>query len=124
MEPIQILIVVFALFAISRVILQYRKKNINLGEFIFWMIAWIILIIIVTIPALSMFFAKIAGITRGVDLFVYLGIILLFYLAYREYIIINENRRNFSKVVSELSIIRYELEKLKKKSDKRRTSKK
>lgn len=119
MEIIQIILFIFALFALSRIILQYKNKKLLSGEFLFWFFIWTAIIILILVPGVSFFFAKLVGVKRGVDFFIYLGIVLLFYLLYRGYVLINRNRKDLSEVVSELSFIKYDLEKIKERINKK-----
>lgn len=101
MELIQILMVLFALFAFSRVVLRFRDKKLQKGEFIFWFFIWVAIIIFALLPSFSDFFAQLLGIGRGVDLFVYIGIIILFYLIFRLYVKMEKIEKDITKVVRE-----------------------
>ncbi|MBI4980534.1 DUF2304 family protein [Candidatus Woesearchaeota archaeon] len=103
MELIQVLIVLFALFAFSRVIIRVKKKDITKGEFIFWTLVWILVIFVALLPNLSIYLAKIFGVERGTDVFVYLGLVLLFYLVFRMYVKMEKTEQGLTKVVREIS---------------------
>ena len=74
---IQIVIILFTLFVISRAFLRYKEKNISLIEFILWALLWIGIIIAALLPQTTTFLAKILGVGRGVDAVLYLAIIVL-----------------------------------------------
>ena len=80
------ILIIFALFAISRALLRLWDKEITYSAFFFWLALWAILIVVSLLPAISVFFANLFGVNRGVDLFVYASIILLFYLLFRLYV--------------------------------------
>jgi small membrane protein len=101
---IQILIVLFVIFAWSRVFLRMRDKDIGLGEFILWSIIWVTILIITIFPVTINFLSGIVGIGRGIDLAVYTSIILLFYLMFRLYVKADSQNRELTKVVRELAI--------------------
>lgn len=83
---IQILIIAFLLFAISRVILRFKDRTISIGELIFWMLLWIGAGVITLLPQSTDFLAKILGVGRGVDAIIYIAIIILFYGMFRLYV--------------------------------------
>lgn len=96
---IQIIITIFVLFALSRVYLQFKSDNVTTLQFIFWLIIWLGVLTVLYWPNLSNQIAEFLGISRGVDVFVYLGIIALFYLIYRAYIKIEHLERDITKIV-------------------------
>lgn len=104
MEIIQIIILIFVLFALSRVFLRIKDKQITAGEGIFWAGIWLLVGILVFIPVIMSAIANFLGIRRGVDLFVYLAIILLFYLMYRVYVKTETIEQEITKVVREVSL--------------------
>jgi small membrane protein len=106
MELIQIIIIIFALFALSRAILQLNRKGINLGEFLFWFIVWTSLIIFTFIPQLSVLISNIFGIARGVDLFIYVSIVSLFYIIFRIYVSIEKMKSEITLLTREIAINR------------------
>ena len=105
-QLLQILVVAFALFAISRVILRFRDRKVSATSLILWSILWIGAIIVVLLPGTSFFFASILGIQRGADFVVYVSIIVLFYLMFRLYVKIDNVEKNVTKLVREIAIRR------------------
>ncbi|MFC1727906.1 DUF2304 domain-containing protein [Nanoarchaeota archaeon] len=103
-EPIQIILALFILFALSRAVLRFKDKKIRTGEFAFWAFVWIVALIVVFIPGSATYFANMLGIGRAVDLVIYLSIALLFYLIFRIYVQIDGVRTDLTKVVQEVAI--------------------
>jgi len=101
---IQIIIIVFALFAWSRAMLRLRDSNISVGEFSFWSMIWSIVIIVALFPDIISGVSKLVGIGRGVDLAVYAGVILLFYLMFRLYVKMDMQARETTKLVRDIAI--------------------
>jgi len=101
---LQVLVVVFALFAVSRAVLRFRDRKISASSLVLWSILWIGAVVVVMLPATSVFFAKILGIPRGADFVVYVSIIILFYLMFRLYVKIDSVEKNTTKLVREMSI--------------------
>ncbi len=86
---IQILISLFALFAIISLI--KTKKYL-------WLFFWLIVGAIVWWPNLTNIIATNLGIGRGADLIFYISIILLFYLIFRIYLKMEKIERNITKL--------------------------
>lgn len=103
-ELLQIIVVLFAAFAISRALLRFRDRKISLKSFIAWCIVWVAAIVVVLWPGTSFFFANIFGIQRGADFVVYVSIIILFYLLFRLYVKIDAVEREITRLVRELAI--------------------
>jgi len=101
---IQILIIIFALFAWSRAMLRLKDKNISLGEFLFWSVLWIAVILIALFPTLIGDLSQIVGVGRAVDMVVYVSIIVLFYLVFRLYVFVDSKNREITTLVRELAI--------------------
>ncbi|MEK6938487.1 MAG: DUF2304 family protein [Nanoarchaeota archaeon] len=103
MEIIQILVIIFALFAFSRSILRVKDKEITLPEFAFWSAIWLGVMIIALLPEVMELLSRPLGIGRGVDIIIYISIILLFYLVFRIYVKAEINRQEITKLVREVA---------------------
>ena len=101
---IQILIILFALFAWSRAILRLRDKAISVGDFSFWSLIWAVVIIATIFPSILNDISDIVGIGRGMDLALYASVILLFYLMFRLYVKIDIQAKETTKLVREIAI--------------------
>jgi len=82
----QVLFIIIVAFSVSRAILRFKEKSLNLGGIIFWILVWGVGSVVVFYPGVSSTLAKTFGIGRGSDLVLYLSVILLFYLSYRIYV--------------------------------------
>lgn len=103
MELIQIVIVVIALFALSRVIIHMRKGKMQPTEYFMWVSLWIAVIAVSLMPSISTSISQSVGIQRGVDLLIYLSIIILFYLVYKIFVKlerINEDISNLTRYMA------------------------
>ena len=104
MEIIQIMILIFALFAFSRVYTNIKLKNLERLEAIFWGIFWILVIITTLMPEMVSNIANKFGVGRGVDLIIYFSIIILSYLIFRLYVKIEESQQQITHLVREISL--------------------
>ena len=89
-KPIQVIAIIFALFALVRVILKLRRKKLTINEFIFWASMWVMLLVISIFPDISHIIAGFFGFGRGLDFFIVASILIIFYLIFRIYIKLEE----------------------------------
>lgn len=106
MEPIQTIIIIFSLFALSRTLLRWKDRSLRQLEAMFFVLLWTILIIVAFVPNMFGFISLMFGIGRLVDLFVYVGIIAMFYLNFRLYVKMEEQKQEMTELVRRLSIKR------------------
>jgi small membrane protein len=104
METIQIIILIFSLFALSRVIINIKQRNLGKLESIFWPLFWLIAAFVSTFPNTIVSIANFLGVERGVDLIIYGTIVILAYLIYRLYAQVTSIERNITKIVRTISI--------------------
>lgn len=101
---IQFLIIAFALFVIIGMILSFKRGNISLKGLILWLGLWIAISIVVLLPQTTVFFAKILGVGRGVDVAIYFSILSLFYLVFRIFIKLQKIEANITKIIREIAL--------------------
>lgn len=101
---IQVLMIIFALFAWSRAALRLKDKDIKPGEFIFWSLIWVSVITVSLIPKIIEIISSIVGIGRATDLAVYVSIIILFYLIFKIYVKVESQNQQMTKLVREIAI--------------------
>jgi hypothetical protein len=107
-SPIQVLLILFLLFAISRVILRHKDGNLTLGEFLFWFGLFTFALLGVIEPAFTTYVAETLGIGRGADVVMYASIALLFYLIFRTNIHLEETRHEITKLVRLIALNQHE----------------
>jgi len=108
MEVIQILALIFSIFALFKILLQVRNNEIGIESAIFWIFIWMLVILIVVFPQTMSYLATLTGVGRGVDVVIYIAIIMLFYLQYRLYMKIENIEREITLVVREIAILERE----------------
>ncbi len=102
--PIQILILIFLLFAFTRVILRYRDGTIPFGMFLFWTGIWILASLSVIKPDFTTFIAQKAGIGRGADAVIYASLVVIFYLIFRLMVSIENLRHEITRLIREIAL--------------------
>lgn len=100
----QVIVIVFAVFALTRVMMQRKNKNFSINEFIFWSLIWIGLIAVSFSKPLLQDIADLIEIQRGVDLLIYGSITMLFYMLYRLYAKVDSQQQEITKIVTKSAI--------------------
>ena len=80
---IQVVVVVFALYAAVRTMARFRKGVISLVELLLWVGFWIAVGILVLIPEITQKLARILGVGRGADAIFYVSLVGLSYAFFR-----------------------------------------
>lgn len=96
---IQILISLFALFALSKVLGKFKKQTLAKSEFVLWFVFWILTAILVWLPNGLTKIANALGIGRGADLIFYASLIIIFYLIFRIYLKLEKMEKNITKII-------------------------
>jgi len=104
MQLIQIIIIVFALFAYSRAILRFKDKKISISELALWTVVWVSVILAGINTGSISWLSDALGIKRPVDLALYSSVILLFYLTFRIYVKLESLEQDITKVVRNIAI--------------------
>ncbi len=102
--PIQIILILFLFFALSRVVLRLKDGGITFGAFLFWLVLWVLAIVTVLRPSFTTFLARKIGIGRGADAVLYLSIAILFYLIFRTNVIIENLRQEITRLTRKIAL--------------------
>ncbi|OGF99945.1 hypothetical protein A2Y99_03965 [Candidatus Gottesmanbacteria bacterium RBG_13_37_7] len=100
----QSILIIFLLFALSRVILRFRGGNISHLGVIFWSLLFSSAIIFVIFPSLTGEIARVIGVGRGVDAIIYTSVVILFYLVFRLYVNLQDMHHQITKLVEQLAL--------------------
>lgn len=107
---IQLLIVVFALFAVGRAAWQFRRSKLTRSGFLFWFIFWVLVAVVAVLPQTAQRAASLLGVGRGADLVTYLSLALLFYLVFRLFTKIEDISREVTLMVRHEALDKMEKE--------------
>jgi len=102
--PIQIVLSLFLIFAVTRVVLRLKDGAFTLKSFLFWFAVFVLAIIGVIKPEITTIMAKKLGIGRGTDAVIYASILLIFYLIFRTNVMLENLRHDLTKLVRDLAI--------------------
>ncbi len=101
---IQILLIVFFIYAIFKVIGRYRGREISWLGAVAWFLFWLAAIGVVIKPDSSAYFAKLLGVGRGADLVIYLALALLFFLMFRANIRLEKIEKNITHLTRKIAL--------------------
>jgi hypothetical protein len=99
MHAIQIVLICFAVFAISRVLIRYRRGNMRMVDLGLWLVFWAGVIVVAWLPDTTNLLARWLGVGRGVDTAMYLSILVVFYLLFRSFAKIEDLDRQLTRIV-------------------------
>ncbi|NQV11955.1 DUF2304 family protein [Candidatus Uhrbacteria bacterium] len=103
-SAIQILILLFALFAVTRVFIKFRSRSIPATWATLWVVVWVGSAVVSLLPQTTDLLAARVGIGRGADLLVYLSVMALFYLVFRLVVRIESMQQETTKLVRAISM--------------------
>lgn len=104
MDIINILIIIFGIFALSRVLKNIKSKNEDKTGMLFWIIFWITIIFVSLFPGLIDSLFLFFGIESAAEVGLYGIVILLAYMIFRMYIKIEETEKKITKIVRTIAI--------------------
>lgn len=98
MLAIQIILILFFLFAIIKVIVRIKAAELSVKQGIAWIVFWVLAGIVAILPNSTIYFANLVGIGRGADLIIYLALAILFYLFFRQTVQIEKMKREITQL--------------------------
>lgn len=101
----QIFLMLFALFAISKTVRQYKKKKVSRHWFLVWTGLWVVVIGVALAPQTTDVVARYVGVEKGADLLVYCAIVLLFYVMYRMFVRMERQHQELTQLVRKIAVL-------------------
>ena len=95
---------IISILAIVWFAFRYLRGKNSFFTTILWSIFWIIVAIFSLFPTLSNSFARMVGITRGLDFIIILVFIILFYTVLRLYFIVDKLQNDMNTIVKQVAI--------------------
>jgi hypothetical protein len=99
MHAIQIVLICFAFFAMSRVLIRYRRGGMRMLDLALWLLFWAGVVVVAWLPDTTNLLANWLGVGRGVDTAMYLSLLMIFYLLFRSFAKIEDLDRQLTRVV-------------------------
>lgn len=106
----QIIILILSIGAIIAASYRFRNNTFSNTNYLLWLIVWILVIIIDLFPQVTAYIANTFGFGRGLDAILVLGTILIFYILFKLYNKIEDQRRRINKLVGQLAVYNQEKE--------------
>lgn len=104
MSAIQIVILLIVLLIWWRLYLRFKNAELNVREFVEWFALWLVVAGLTILPDAASYFATLLGVGRGVDLVLYLALLLVFYLLFKIFLRLEKSERQLTKVVREIAL--------------------
>lgn len=104
MIGIQIVAVLFALIMLYLSYLHFKRNEFKKTEFIFWTILWLGLILITLVPTSVNFIVNTFSFSRAFDFVVVVGIVVVFGVTFRNYIIVKRLQKKIEDYTREQSL--------------------
>jgi small membrane protein len=104
MLVIQILLIVFFMFALVKVASRWRAGYLSTGGFIGWSLFWVASAIVVLSPDSTFYLAKLVGVGRGADLVVYAALVIIFFIIFKLMIKIEMLNKDITKLTRKIAL--------------------
>lgn len=98
---LQIIITFFIALILLKLFKQRQQHKITVASFFIWLLLWLFVLVVFWQPNTTTYLAIMLGIGRGVDLVVYVSIIVIFYLLFKIFIRLNKIDSDLTKIVRE-----------------------
>lgn len=103
--PQQYLALIIILFFLFRLYRQRKTKQIAPGEFVFWLVFWLIAALaVISLKWIDRLVAELGFSGSGIEVLLYLGIAVLFYFVFRLRLKLEKMERDITKIVSEIAM--------------------
>jgi len=99
MHAIQIVLLCFAIFAMSRALIRYRRGLTRMLHLEMWLLFWVCVVVVALRPEVTDLLARWLGVGRGVDTAMYLALLMIFFLLFRNFGNVEDLDRQLTKVV-------------------------
>lgn len=101
----QIIAIIIIAFFLARLIWQKKKKEIQAGEFIFWLFFWIFTgLAIALLKWIDRFVAFLGFTGSGIEVLIYIAVAILFYFIFRMRIRLEKMEKNLTKIVQAIAL--------------------
>ena len=101
----QIIALIIISFFLARLFWQKQKKSIRAGEFLFWLVFWVVAALaIIFIQQIDRLVAELGFSGSGIEILFYLAVVILFYLVFRIRLKLAKIEKDITKLVRDKSI--------------------
>lgn len=100
----RVILIVFVVLALTKVMLRYKDGLITGRRFAGWLVFWVSLAVIGSLPQMTDPLSQQLGVGRGADLFFFLAIVLLSYLLLTTYQQVHKLEQDVTRLVRALAL--------------------
>lgn len=104
----QIILLFVSILCMLLGIYRYKNDHFSNSVFTLWTVVWIIILLVAIFPNLTTSFANIFGIGRGLDSVYIVSIIFLFYIVFKLYNSIEQQKKRINELVSQMALKEHE----------------
>lgn len=108
---IQIIGIMFTVFMVYLTFLNYKQNKFTNGEWIAWLFAWIIFLVITLFPSILNPILETLNLYRAMDLYISLGFLFFIILIFSMYTSLKSTQKKVEIIVSYLAIKRAKIPK-------------
>ena len=101
---IQILLVVFFLFALVKVAGRFKSGDLSLAAMVGWALFWVAAMVVALLPNSTARLAEFVGIGRGADLVVYVALAAIFFILFKLMVKIESLNKEITKLTRKISL--------------------
>ena len=100
----QLFLLSLAVLAMGVAVLWFRQRKIGAIALLLWLFLWTGFAVVVLFPETAVVLAHLLGISRGVDLALYLSVMLIFFLLFRIYVRLEQVDRQITQIVRAVAL--------------------
>lgn len=100
----QLLTPLFAIAMLLKGISQLKRSEITVKKFIIWICIWGGVSVLALYPGLAQFIARLTGLESGINALIFFGFILIFYLIFKVFTLIEQIERELTRLVRQKSL--------------------
>ncbi|KKS63720.1 hypothetical protein A3E45_01220 [Candidatus Daviesbacteria bacterium RIFCSPHIGHO2_12_FULL_43_11] len=100
----QLLLSTIIIFIIYKTAVSFRHGNLSRNFTSIWLLLWISVLFFIFEQNTLIRAAHFLGISRGVDLVIYLAVILTFYLIYKIFFTLNQINQKVTEIIREMAV--------------------
>ena len=102
--PIQWIIIAFALFAIFKAWRAFIGGGLDRRKLLWWTAFWLAVAVVILLPQTATLLANLLGVGRGVDLALYISLVVLFYALFTMSRKVDRLEKSLTDLVREIAL--------------------
>ena len=101
---IQILGTLFAIFMMYYTFLHYKRKELTVKEYVFWIGLWLVFVVLALFPQILKPILKPIGFARALDFFIVAGFLFLIGSMFYIYLLVRGNQKRLEELVRKMAM--------------------